>query len=544
VPGAEVTRSVSLVEMFQTAPLRVEADEDGKFLIEDLDAGPVSLTAKAPGYASTTTEVGVMAGGDRREGLDIEVGTGGRLEGSVYGEDGFPMGGGIATAAGPAVGTFLQSVIDDSGRFVVPNLPAGQYQVSALRGSFLADAAGSNPNEMLKGMKIGQAEIVDGKTTTIVLGQETGKLVKVFGRVRSGGGPVANAIVTAIPRTEGGMNAMRFTSTGEDGKFEVKIPPGKVTISVANSRSQTGSEKTLDIPAQATFELDFALPEATIEGTVHGPDGAPLAGQPVLLSREQGNVKTIFGSFGQVQSNDEGKYKFENLDEGDYTIAAGGVHLFADTGMKAFGRVSTIVRVASAEAVRGVDFRLDIAGEITGVVSTAGKPLPAASIFLQTPDGRSVNRLSDVFSNASGSFRARGVAAGTYRLLARARGFASKFIEPVVVETGRETQIQVDLTPGASVTVRVLDKEGKPLPGGSVEAADSQGRRLSGLTGLAELGEIFGATSGGPEEVRLGEFGPGKYRIRATKSGYEPGETELSVGDLTPKTLEVRLEKK
>jgi hypothetical protein len=64
------------------------------------------------------------------------------------------------------------------------------------------------------------------------------------------------------------------------------------------------------------------------------------------------------------------------------------------------------------------------------------------------------------------------------------------------------------------------------------------------LTGLAEIGELFGAASGGPEEVRLGEFGPGKYRIRVTKGGYEAGETELSVGDLTPKMLEVRLEKK
>lgn len=543
--GARVLVSGNMLDMFNANLPTTATNEEGKFELPDLEPGPLTIAGEFTDHARTSLTLGNLAPGARVQDVQLELGTGGGVEGQSFGEDGSPMAGGIATINAPDRGVFEQVLCDRDGRFACYRLAPGNYQVSVLRGSFISDM-GNNPGNMLKGMRFASIEIREAEITKIVLGEERGNLVKVHGKVRSKGVPVAGAIVTSMPQGGGerGASAPQFDTTNAQGEFEVSIPAGRAIFTIQRmSRSQSGCEIPAEIPEKASHELILNLPLGSIDGIVRGPQNEPLVNQPVMLSVDSGPAGSFFGSFGQATTDDEGRFRFENLGAATYLVSAGGTMGFADTSNVTFGRVSKRVEVQEAGATQNVEFTIGIAGGIVGTVTSGGQPLPGASIFLQMPDGQPLARISDVFTNSGGQFKARGVSPGTMRLLARAKGFAPKFVDPVVVESGRETQVSIELSTGAPIAARIVDAEGKPVPGPSVTLTDGEGRRLSGYAGVTEFAQWMSDGPPGPGEVRLGTLGGGRHRITVTKSGYANAAQDFDVNGQEPRTIEIRLNK-
>ncbi|MBI3820106.1 MAG: carboxypeptidase regulatory-like domain-containing protein [Planctomycetes bacterium] len=545
--GARVTVTASMLDSFRSDLPTTTAGDDGNFELADLDAGPITLAAQFADHARQTLSLQNLAPGAHATNVEIALSAGGGIEGQAFDEDGLPMAGGVATVNAPDRGEFEQVLLDRDGRFAVYRLSQGVFQVSVLRGSFLSDMGSANPAEILKGMRFTTAEVKEGEITKLVLGEDRGNLVKVRGIVKSRNDVVAGAIVSAMSQAGAlkGGNPPRFNSTDAQGAFEMSLPPGRVVFTIQRmSGSQSGAELPVEIPDRPTYDLLLNLPLGSIEGIVRGPKNEGLSGQPIMLAIETGPVGSLMGAFGQATTDEEGRFRFENLAAGTYLISAGGANAFmSDPGSSLYGRVSKKVSIQESEQLKNMEFSIGVAGSIVGSVVSGGQPVPSASIFLQMPDGQPVTRVSDVFTNSGGQFRARGVAAGQYRMLIRAKGLASRFVDPVAVESGHDTELQIELTAGATVIGHIADGEGKPVTGFAVVLTDSDGRRYSGFAGVTEFAQWFADGPPAPGDVRLGTLGQGHYRANFTKSGYNPAAVEFDISDANGKSIDVRLNK-
>lgn len=544
--GARVVVSGNMMDMFRSDLPATVSGEDGKFELFDLDSGPVSISALYADRSRSSVSLGNQAPGANVNNVELLLGLGGGVEGQAFGEDGMPMAGGMATLNAPDRGEFEQSLLDRDGRFGIYRLSPGNYQLSILRGSFISDMGTANPGDILKGMRFTAVDVREGEITKIVIGEERGNYVKVRGKVRSRNQPVAGAIVTAVSQGTGGGSGTppRFDTTDPQGNFEMQLAAGRVVFTIQRmTGTQSGCEIPVEIPERPSHEVTLNLPLGTIDGIVKGPKNEPLSGQPIMLTIEAGSVGSLIGAFGQATTDEDGRFRFESLAPGTYLISAGGSSAFFDAAAAAYGRVSKRVELKDSEQLHNIDFNIDIAGAIVGTVVSGGQPVPGASIFLQMPDGQAVSRVSDVVTNAGGQFKARGIAGGTYRLMARAKGLASKFIDPVVVEPGRDVPIQIELAPGAPAVARIADGEGKAVSGTTIILTDSSGRKLSGFAGMMEFAQWF--ADGPPQagDVRLGNLASGRYRVVISKPEYAPATVDFEISGLDPKTIEVRLQK-
>src|SRR5262249_13142952 len=152
--------------------------------------------------------------------------------------------------------------------------------------------------------------------------------------------------------------------------------------------------------------------------------GEPLEGIRVSLQREDREQEGMLGGgMAEAQTNAEGGYRFDGIKPGRYTVAAGGPTFFGSNpkGLGPEGRRG--LQVAEASEAKGMDFALRPGGTIVGTLrDSANRPVEGASLFFRDEDGAVVNRMSEIFTDAGGAFRAPGLSSGTYRVLARAPG--------------------------------------------------------------------------------------------------------------------------
>lgn len=124
--------SSPLEDAFPTAPLAgmgARTDESGGFQIEHVPEGHYVISARAAGMpASHLRDVAVLEGSQVDAGV-LELRAGGSVAGTVTGPDGRPRAGAKVHLEGPDL--HLATNSDGNGDFVLTDVPAGQYGVSA-----------------------------------------------------------------------------------------------------------------------------------------------------------------------------------------------------------------------------------------------------------------------------------------------------------------------------------------------------------------------------------------------------------------------------
>jgi hypothetical protein len=166
---------------------------------------------------------------------------------------------------------------------------------------------------------------------------------------------------------------------------------------------------------------------ATVEGTIVAVTQArPLEGIPVYLTRE--NEPAVEGQRRGVSVTDSaGQFRLKDVPPGDYTVVAD------RTGYIRAEDNPTRIRVAPKAALRGVDLRMIIGGNISGrIVDFNNRGLAGVSVTaLQPgylPDGkRELQQRSAQFVSTDdrGDYRIRGLRPGTYYLRASVDFWAS-----------------------------------------------------------------------------------------------------------------------
>lgn len=530
-----------------------QSDDEGNFELSGLPGGANKLRATHADFATGNSEEFELSPGGTTEGIVISLSGGGGIDGFVYDDEGAPVRGANIIAFGIQSGTFKNGQTDESGYFVFEKgLAPGQYQLTSMKNAPQNSEDGEVSAEFMQGMKTGFAQVEDGKIARIVLGEKKEGLCTVSGRVMAGGKPVAGAVLSLIPKADASSgktthSALEIAVAGKEGEFTLKnVAPGKQSISVSGQRGGIGAASTIfeiEVPKTSEHRVDFSLPGGRIAGIVTDyRTGKAIAGVFVMVSPKQDgtNLDWTGAGFGQAQTDEEGRFQIENMKAGVYRVSAGQTAFFPGSGGQGLGRVSRTIELAESGTLENVDFSLRPAATIQGSVFVAGgKPLAGASIHFLDASGENLNPISLVNTDETGQFRDETLSAGSYTVTAQAPGYVSGS-QKVSVEEGGKASVQIHLSPGTQVSVKLLDNAGTNIDGATFQIFDEKGAQVTSFLGVQEMMAAW--TSGQKTGVyALGNMTPGIYRVLVKKEGKTLLDTTVKIEAISSQTIELKV---
>lgn len=229
--------------------------------------------------------------------------------------------------------------------------------------------------------------------------------------------PVPNANVTGMAQgpSAGDRNA-RFGGgrvvTDAEGKFKIEMAPaGEYNLSASASDYDVSNRVVVNITEGKDVEdvkLILKSPHF-IEGIVKQSSGDVAVGARVNATRTEGNNRGYRQR--STYTDDKGKFQFDNLSTGKYTLQA-------ENG----GLRSKSVEIAVDSS--GVELILDLdEATLTGSVIDVSTKKPVENFTIRAA-GR--GRVYGTFNNSDGSFEIQGLIRGnTYSFLIDAEGYIS-----------------------------------------------------------------------------------------------------------------------
>lgn len=534
-------------------------DPGGRFVLESVRAGEVSLVFHAPGYLPARVEGVAVSAGKRTRGLIVKMVPGGAARGVVVDALGAPL-------AGAQVFALPASEAGREGRGrgrrnrrgapseLLRELPAGLYAHAVGLGLVAdlvvrTDAQGAFE---LRGLEPGptvlvalHAAHVPGRSAEFAV-PEGESLEGLRIQLERGGGlfgtvedrhgrPLAGSAViavapgrmapTGIADVGGGLYEGRADERG-DYRIEPMSPGSYLVVA-------TRGDEALD-PLSFFANLDFDLVTVPAVELVRFDIVDEAAGGTRVYGRvSDGGGPIERGTLTAVGFQGEGlfglDFKLARLREGglfEFAGLAPGEYQFQLEGAGARARMSA--RIPDVP-----EFRLDLElprGAIEGRVVEGASSLPVAGCeVLLRPLSRAEPRglaasllgaqgqLSRARSEADGSFRFERLEEGEYELAARPRaGEAGPLLGPsrtIVVELGRAERrrdLRIRLPEARSLAGVVRAEDGSPITGASVLARSEK----------AIEARAARARSDAEGRFVLQPLGPGEYTIEVGAAGY------------------------
>lgn len=483
--GAPVVGAVVVVqrgpipaEFLANAKLTTEAD--GRFTSEPLAPGYYTLGAEGEILGSMVLAEGATATFEAR--LPAKTFLEGRVEDA---RDGHALAGARVWRSEDLDGTAV--LTDEDGEFRLVGVPLVRA-LSIVR----ASAAGYSDGQ------IPPLWSVDESGAHIVLRLLPGR--RCSGRILAlDGKPLANASVTAAASGSEWRHDERHARTGDDGRFELANLRADLRHTLI-VRAEGHASAVHDFPAREleldTLELgDLTLePPTEIAGVVVDRDGHPLArhlvvarGEPAARDRlgpaesGEGYLEGFGSRDPETLTDDLGRFVLADLPAGAWVLSADKKGWWSRSELE--------VPLAIGERRTGltlvVDEGLALAGEVR---DEEGRPVGGATVDLYAAgdEGRALY----FFTDERGHFEFHGLAPGDYAVAASG-GFGRSFD---FVEARREglaagsAYVRLVLESSVAQRVRVVDREGDPLPGAFVGVVDATGNS-GGLNPCDDHGE-------------------------------------------------------
>jgi hypothetical protein len=357
------------------------------------------------------------------------------------------------------------------------------------------------------------------------------------------------AIPRALVTLQGDPTRNTFTDTNGSFSFEA-VPAGQHAAS-AQKPGYFGSQETsgsivrnmqfVDVGPNtdpATIKLE---PENIIFGRLTDANGQPVESVSVRLTqRVVRNGRSRWEQRGWAQSDEEGSYRFANLQPGTYYLSAGPdlAHrdaLFATPDQPRTGWPGLYFPeapdLASASPIRvhsGQHFQADmvinrvplfvVSGVVSGTVPNRG-----FSVQVQNSSGEPVS-VGTRLQHDSGRFEMQ-LPSGTYRLKATSDTGEQHMRAEVRLTVEKDlNQVQLVLQPAVSIPIRVrMDDRGQNL-GQGPGAAGRYARAISGPAGDAQppVSVHLMASAMGENDVYSSYMGATGNRVFALR-GIDPG---------------------
>ncbi|MEM6990063.1 MAG: carboxypeptidase regulatory-like domain-containing protein, partial [Myxococcota bacterium] len=267
--------------------------------------------------------------------------------------------------------------------------------------------------------------------------------------VDQAGAPVADATVrvTTADATRGPQPS---AVTDAAGNFELLgLAPAAYDLAVTH---RTGAR--LDAPNPDTLRVDLTsqsiddltltvrVPDGVIAGVVVGPDGEPYADAWVAMQGGDSDAEP------RPQLTDsDGAFSFAQLADGPHTLRA-----WSSNG-------DAVAERTEVTTGTEVELQLRERGTVRGRVVANGIPVRKFQL-------RSARLFARTFISDDGTFEIERVAVGSSTIEVSAP--EGSLSQPIDVQPGEPTELELVIEPWATVTGRVTSPEGEPVEGLSV----------------------------------------------------------------------------
>jgi 5-hydroxyisourate hydrolase-like protein (transthyretin family) len=408
---------------------------------------------------------------------------------------------GITVAAYPqnicAVEEMYTAVSDVDGHYVFTSLPVGEYRVCFSDSTnAYQDECFDNAETRYLGLDV---PVADGQTESeinailIEFGDIEGRVVDEYNNA------LANVSVR-LYRNNGYSsypNFVRSQVTMADGRYSFgPLGAGDYYLCFAsqlylfecyNDATSVSAARKIPISDGELVQVDDVVLEqgATISGVITDAGGNPLAGISVYANpRSYSNGYT----YGSAISDAQGNYVLGGLTPDSYDICyedrLDGRYLFEcfdDAGYAEDYNGTPVVIAEVDDDLTGIDSQLELGGAISGAVTNLlGVPIQGAAVTVSIWYGEDWYAYNYTTSDAGGNYTANRLPTGSYTVCVSHDDFDSRCYDDVVGITDAmpidvvagisRSNVDVFLSPTTgSITGRVMDESGQPLPSTIIE---------------------------------------------------------------------------
>lgn len=490
VPDAWVTARVERTDRMQPSLARAASDEDGRFVLEDLNPGVVNLEARSGDHRPAELRLEVEAG-EERDDLRLELAPGAAVEGRVLDAAGSPLPDARVTQVVSQPGTRGASdTTDADGRYRLGGLAPGSH-------SFAAE----HPDHV---RSVRDLEVT-GTSHRLDFRLEAG--LSVSGRVvGTAGEPVDGALVWLRPAGGRGFFSRRLSATtGEDGAFTVRgVEPGRYRLSARDDGAATAElEEPVEVVGSPVQGLVLRFePGAAVVGRVLGAELDDLSRLVVMAAPLDGGGTPARGNVDY-----EGRFRVEGVTPGTWMVMT----------LLGQGEPMATEQVEVEPGQSEVHVDLDVTGGYTlsGQVLFGGEPYSGARVQVL---GEAEMQGGFARTDHEGRFRIAGLESGSYRLVVGLGALPHE--RRVEIDGDREITVDV---PAAGVAGTVTAAGGGPVAGADVllVPAEQDSVRMPLRPNRERTGELG--------RFRFPAVPAGSYRVRAEKDGHAPAERPVEV---------------
>ncbi len=443
-----------------------ESDAEGRYRVEGLAPGPVTVTAEVGGQRRASKQLEVRPG---RQTVDLVLEEGLEVAGRVVDPAAEPVAGALVSLdpSGdvshrvfyPGSAQPVTSGADGGFRFI--GVPAGRYSLGAIAEGFAR-------------LQRGEAVVVDGfDVTGLTLHLERGATLS--GRVS---GADLDELASIVLHVYGPDGDMRRARVDYEGRYRVEsLGHGVWQVQARSTASGRRVAASVVVAEGASeVELDLELGTGFTLSGVALADGAPLVGARIFATGEERNM-------GQAMTDSQGRFRIEQLAAGSYQVV-----LSSSDG--------SISHMQVVEIAGDREITLEIAsGSVAGLVldGIGGQPLAHAQVVLErldpAPQAAWPQRMfgGRAESDSQGRFRLRHVREGSWRLVASREGYGPAEVA-IEVRGGLGVEgLELRLQPAEGITFEVALPGGAPAREVQAAVLAATGRRLVG--GRYQAGE-------------------------------------------------------
>ncbi|MBZ0264134.1 carboxypeptidase regulatory-like domain-containing protein [bacterium] len=368
----------------------------------------------------------------------------GEVSGTVLTPDGDPLASeAYISTFNRTTGTFAFTFADADGDYRIRGLRVGEITVTASASGY------TDPDPVDLVMALGDVQTVDW----VLEANETG-IVGIIIRTDTGLG-VPNAIIGI----DGPSTAEYITSGSGQFNF-LQLDPGDYDVSVSKWGFEELADTTVTVEFGSIVTASRALtpvPNQASGSVMNETGNAPMAGVSVLLIAAGQPTDT-------VETDDLGRYAFDNLEEGSYTVQVDGTFLPEQYSFMH----------ETDQGHPNLNFRYNPpeggTGDVRGTLTHAGNPVASVNVIL-----------SKLGSATSYEFRVGGSGAyffteveapATYRLSASHASYGQTSSDAFTLDI--DQQLIVDLAfPSGQITVHVTDIDDAPVANHEVVISSS-----------------------------------------------------------------------
>ncbi len=458
------------------------SDADGHFQFDGLPDARVTVTATHPDYLDASRDIDPS----RETAVDLSLGTGASISGTVVGSDGRSAVPGAlvqlneeGSSGGGFGGGGESGRTDGSGNFLFEHLSGGRFKVTA---------AGNSGKTVAKDVVVADGQQQSG----VILQMVSGALV--HGAVSG----LPSGQLGGVRITASGTNYSDTTQTDDSGAYSLHdVPSGIVRLQAMTSLlSGRSTARTFEVPDGGDFQADIAFQGVSrLAGRVTRGD-SPLSGLFVIGLPDPPRANTGRSS---TQTDDNGGYALEGLDDGGYAVTVSGQGVSYRRAFTVSGDTNGDIQLPAIS--------------VTGTVTESGSGIPLEGVTVQAQTGNETQAfgMKQGVTDSSGHYFIDDVDPGSYQMTARKAEYQVKTQSLAVGSDNAQADFALDR--GTGLGIRANDGlTGLPLRGVSVIAYSAGGS-------IAFNGTISLDSTGLGD---IGSLGPGAYALYVFSNGYSP----------------------